>query len=221
MCSASPMTPAACSTSVSCRWPRRITWACALSLAADVRLLVVVQPVERVVHQRDVEIRPQFRDRLHPIVEAAAPDPELAVVVVVLAEKRAVDRQHADAGVRKLHDLDRAAGRIDRAAADAVEVAVVPGDERLLLLSEMLLLHLRGEIDVGGLPRRQRPHQPFPRPAVHVVVARNHEQPPLLDPRRLEQIVEETGGGLVFGSAPRSATSPVAKTKSGRHPSSR
>ena len=162
-----------------------------LEQGADVRALVVVQPGERVVVQGNrqlrVALRPQAGDR--PL-QPPPSDPEQAVVRFIRGEDRRVDRQDRDPVARDLDQAWLRAGGDRRAPAVPREVAVVPFDETpelgevragVIGTEELARLDLVGE----------RPGEPLARPAIYVVVARDDEEPPFVDPRGLDEAVED------------------------------
>ena len=95
-----------------------------LELGFYVRALAVMKPVERMVHERQVQLGTQLLQHPNRGVQAAAPDPELRVVVVILAEERTVDGQDADLAGRHFGRFHRTAGGIRRERPDAIKIAV-------------------------------------------------------------------------------------------------
>src|SRR6059036_2359187 len=101
------------------------------------------------VYQCDVDPGAECLKRLERGVERAAPHPQFVVIVVALAEQRAVDWQYTDLIAPDLDRLHRAARRVFGQRPDAFEVAVVPLEKRAQFLRQVGLGDIRTEVGVG------------------------------------------------------------------------
>jgi hypothetical protein len=169
-----------------------------LQFGFDVRAFGIVQPIERVVEQRDLQRGIQAIHVFDGIVETAAADPQPGVVVIALTEQGAVHRQNTDFASPDIDRFHRSAGRVFREGADAGEIVIVPADEFALLQKDVGFGGSRVEIGVGLIPRPQGPCETDTQITVNVVIAGNDEQMSLFDAGGVEQGVEEGGCGPVF-----------------------
>lgn len=81
-----------------------------LELRPDVRTLEVVKPVERMVHQGHSDMGGELPKLVNRSAQAAAADPKLGVILIILAKQRAVQRQDANLHSPNVDRFDGAAG---------------------------------------------------------------------------------------------------------------
>ena len=132
------------------------------------------------------------------VVEAAPPDNELSVIVIVDAKQGAVNGQHGNAATPNVDALHRAAGAVGGQGANAPEVVVVPVAKGAHLLREVRLGQHRGEIAVGLLAGAEGARQADRLVAVDIVIAGHHEELAPLKAGSVEDGVEEGAGRRIF-----------------------
>jgi hypothetical protein len=124
------------------------------------------------------------------LVETATADPKFTVVLVISAEEGRVHGEHTDAQASYVNHLGGLAGRALRACTHIFEIVVMPYAERVELGEVVLQMVGTEELHrlfLGG----ESPSEPFTCVAVHIVVAWHNEEAVLVEPRGLEQRIEE------------------------------
>jgi hypothetical protein len=135
------------------------------------------------MNQGNVQIRAETLHGVESRIEASTADPELRVVVVALAEQGAVYGKDADLAAANVDDFGRAAGRSLTELPDIVKVMIVPLDECALLLCDVDLGEVRGEVGVCLLSCGEGSGKADTQGSIDVVVAGNDVQVPLVDAR--------------------------------------
>ncbi len=164
----------------------------------DVPSLRGAQPFERMMNQRDVQFGIQFLEIGDCRVQTPASNPELLVILVVLAEQSAVDEKDAQLAPVHFDHGRQSTSSVFRERSNAVEIAVVPIEKRSHFERQMRLWPIRIEVLVRLLARLECSCQPNAKIPIYIMIAGYDEQAALRQIDSGQQLVEEFSRDFVF-----------------------